>query len=357
MRDRAALLAALLLSGCAATDAVQPQAAGRVSAATVPAMLPTATVQARGETAAVETLNADAADDPAIWRNPADPAASLIVATDKQAGLHVYGLDGADRSFVAAGRVNNVDLRDLGPAGIIVAASDRSDRLHAMLALYRLDPLTATLLPLGRLPAGQGEAYGVCLYRRGATLHAFNVLKDGTINQIALDLTGAVPTGRIVRTMKLATQSEGCAADDRTGRLYVAEEDVGLWRFDAAPNGDTAAYKLAAADGAHIVADTEGVTIAAEGRGSGGYLLVSSQGDNAYAVFRLRDDAYVGRFRIGAGTYGATEETDGIDLAVGDFGPAYPRGLFVAQDGHNQPRAQNFKLVAWADIKRALGLR
>jgi 3-phytase len=350
MRAAAALIAVGLLAGCAA-DRPAP------SASVPPQGTATATVQARGETVAVETLNADAADDPAIWRNPADPAASLIVATDKRAGLHVYDLAGRDRSFVAAGRVNNVDLRDMGARGIIVAASDRGDPAAAMLALFRLDPQTAALTPLGRIPAGQGEAYGVCLYNAGGALHAFNVLKDGTINQMAIDLTGATPTGRIVRTMKLATQSEGCVVDDRTGRLYVAEEDVGLWRFDAGATGSTVAKPIAAADGARIVADTEGVTLAAEGRSTGGYLLVSSQGDNAYAVYRLRDDRYVGRFRIGAGTFGATEETDGIDVAVGDFGPRFPGGLFVAQDGQNQPRAQNFKMVAWRDIKAALKLR
>jgi 3-phytase len=343
MRILPALAALGALSGCAVAPPTNP--------------VMTATVQARGETVAVGTRNADAADDPAIWRNPADPAASLIVATDKRAGLHVYALDGTARSFVAAGRVNNVDLRDLGAAGIIVAASDRADPAAAMLALFRLDPRTAKLTPLGRVPAGNGEAYGVCLYREGGTLHAFNVLKDGTINQIAIDLSGPAPAGRIVRTMKLATQSEGCVADDRTGRLYVAEEDVGVWRFDAKAVGSTTGRKIAGADGAHIVADTEGVTIAAEGRGSGGYLLVSSQGDNAYAVYRLRDDAFVGRFRIGAGAFGATEETDGIDMAVGDFGGTFSAGLFVVQDGRNEPQAQNFKLVAWADIKRALNLR
>jgi 3-phytase len=348
MRKLPALAALSVIAGCTAGD--RPAASPIRPVAT-------ATVQARGETAAVATQNADAADDPAIWRNPADPARSLIVATDKRAGLHVYGLDGTDRSFVAAGRVNNVDLRDLGAGGIIVAASDRSDPAAAMLSLYRLDPGTATLTPLARLAADAGEAYGVCLYHKGGALFAFNVLKDGTINQVAIDLSGAAPTGRIVRTMKLQTQSEGCVADDRTGRLYVAEEDVGVWRFDAAASGSTAGHQIAAADGVRLVADTEGLTIAAEGRGNGGYLLVSSQGDNAYAVYRLRDDAYVGRFRIAAGAFGATEETDGIDVAVGDFGPAFPGGLFVAQDGQNQPRAQNFKLVGWAEIKRALKLR
>jgi len=53
---------------------------------------------------------------------------------------------------------------------------------------------------------------------------------------------------------------------------------------------------------------------------------------------------------------GATEHTDGIDLALGDFGPAYPGGLFVAQDGENAPDNQNFKLAAWDDLRAALAL-
>lgn len=348
MTLRTALLLSLLpfaAAGCATTPPV---------IGTAPL---TATVVATAETKAVGTANADAADDPAIWRNPRNPAASLIVATDKKAGLYVYGLDGGERSSLAAGQVNNVDLRDMGDAGIIVAASDRNDRAAAKLALFRLDPATARLTPLAILPVGPGEAYGVCLYRAGGTLYAFNVLKDGTIHQMALDLTGAQPSGRIVRTMKLATQSEGCAADARTHRLYVAEEDAGVWRFDARPGGATAGIKIAPADGSRLVADVEGVAIAAEGSRDGGYLLVSSQGDNSYAVYRLRDDSYVGRFRIAAGRFGGTEETDGIDIAAGNFGPAFPGGMFVAQDGVNPPHAQNFKLVPWRDIKRALGLR
>ena len=63
-----------------------------------------------------------------------------------------------------------------------------------------------------------------------------------------------------------------------------------------------------------------------------------------------------GRFRIGAGAFGATEETDGIELAPGNFGRAYPAGLFIAQDGDNTPAAQNFKLVSWRDVQRALRL-
>jgi 3-phytase len=339
-----ASLFATALAGCATTS-TKPPVTPRVAA-----------VMARGETAAVTTADTDAADDPAIWRNPLDPAASLIVATDKKAGLHVYGLDGTDRSFIDAGRVNNVDLRDMGAAGIMVAASDRADPARAHLALFRLDPQTATLAPLGRIDVGAGEAYGVCLYRFGNELHAFNVIKDGTIRQVSIGLAAGGVTGRVVRTLKLGTQSEGCVADERTHRLYVAEEDVGIWRFDARPTGSVVAIPVATVDGVQLTADVEGLAIAADGTGAGGYLVASSQGDNAYALYRLRDDAYVGRFRIVAGTYGATEETDGLEIARGDFAPLFPGGLMVVQDGINLPRAQNFKLVSWADVARAIGL-
>jgi 3-phytase len=109
----------------------------------------TASVAAIGETAPVGTASVDAADDPAIWRNRQRPSESLIVATDKKAGLYVYGLDGKRRSFDPAGLVNNVDLIDLGTRGILVAASDRNNLAAAKLRLYRLDPANGQLAPIG----------------------------------------------------------------------------------------------------------------------------------------------------------------------------------------------------------------
>lgn len=345
--------AATALSACAPVQTEIPIEQRMANAS------PAVTLSARGETTPVGTSNADAADDPAIWRNAANPAASLIVGTDKKAGLYVYGLDGKVRDFLDAGRVNNVDLKgDVtinGTPGVLVAASDRNDLLNAKVALFRLDTATAKLSAIGTLDGGKGEAYGICMYRDTGGIYAFVVLKDGTINQVSIDASGATPKGTIVRTMKLATQSEGCAADDRTGRLYVAEEDVGLWRFEASASGALLPVGIAAADGKNIVADAEGVAIAMQGADKG-YVLVSSQGDNAYAVYRLPDDAYLGRFRVTPGKVGSTEETDGIEVMTGDFGPEFPGGLFVAQDGQNGAGAQNFKLVAWDDIKTALGV-
>ena len=344
-----AIAALLWLGGCTAPRSPSWEA--------VAARSPAPAVAATGETAAVATANADAADDPAIWRNPADPAASLIVGTDKKAGLHVYRLDGRELFFVDAGRVNNVDLietRVAGAPAVLVAASDRNDPRAAHVALFTLDP-TGRLRSLGTVPAGAGEAYGLCLAAHDGETDAFMVAKDGTIRQLALDLSGAKPDARIVRTMKLSTQSEGCVVDPRTRRLYVAEEDAGIWRFDAARTASTEPVRLAAADGSRLVADVEGLALAPAGA-SGGWLIASSQGDNAYALWDLATEAYAGRFRIGAGAFGATSETDGIAAATGDFGPDYPDGLFVAQDGDNRPAAQNFKLVPWGAIARTLAL-
>lgn len=338
-------LGTLLLAGCASTPPV------------VMSPLPTAPVTALVETDPVGTAD-DAADDPAIWRNAADPAGSLVVATDKQAAIHVYDLKGKRLHSAPSPRLNNVDLRDMGgTTGVLVAASDRQDITNAKMALFRLDTNGRQLVPIGSIAVGTGEAYGMCLWQRASdkALFGFLVLKDGRIDQVALDLSGPVPTGKVVRSMKLATQSEGCVVDDRTGILYVTEEDVGLWKFDAAPDAPVTATALAKADGKEIVMDAEGVALAPEGA-DGGYLLVSSQGDNAYAVYRLPAVTYVGRFRIGDGALDGVQETDGIELMPGDFGPAFPDGLFVAQDGDNRPQTQNFKYLGWAEIRKALGL-
>lgn len=313
----------------------------------------TVSVAASGETDPVGTTADDAADDPAIWRNPRDPARSLIVATDKKAGIHVYALNGAARDFRADGRLNNVDLVDDGPRGAIVVASDRSDEARARLRVYRLDGRSARLVPLGSVEGGSGEAYGLCLARAGQSLDAFSVLKDGTINQVRISFAKDGPRGSILRTLRVGGQAEGCVVDRRNRRLYVGEEARGVWAFDTRTTAATEGKLVAPVDGRQLVADVEGLALVPQGQ-RGGLLVVSSQGDNAYALYRLPGMQPAGRFRIAAGTFGAAEETDGIEVHAGDFGRAYPGGIFVAQDGDNGPRAQNFKIVSWRAVLRAI---
>lgn len=328
------LVFASSLAGCAASA---PMISG----------LPPVQVTASGETQPVGTNRADAADDPAIWVDPANPNRALIVATDKKAGLHVYDLTGKDIAFTQAGLVNNVDV-----AGDIIVASDRNDGVNAHLAVFRLDAGKPAIVPLGRAAAGPGEAYGLCLKKSapGQPITAALIVKDGTVRVGKLTIDGA-PSFAVEWEHKIQTQSEGCVFDGDT--LYVGEEVGGIWELK--PNGNAATARLVAAvDNQRLVADVEGLaTIDHKGQR---YLIASSQGDNSYAVFRLPGADYIGRFAVAAGAFGATSETDGIEAVAGNFGDAYPDSLFLAQDGDNAPNAQNFKLVRWDRIAAALGL-
>jgi 3-phytase len=323
---------------------------------------PAVDVAATGETDPVGSVDADAADDPAVWRNAADPAASLIIGTDKKAGLYVYGLDGKVRDFVAAGALNNVDLREIGPGFVLVGASDRSDPADPRIALFRLDGSRGKLIGLGArsfLSAGHAaaEAYGFCMGKAlqpGELARAYVVLKDGTVAESALEEEGGAIAARHLRSISFRTQSEGCVVDDRTGQLYVAEEDTGIWRVDLRAATLQADPFAMVGKEAGLVADVEGLAIAPQGR-DGGVLVASSQGDNAYVLLDLASGNLKGRFRLAEGQFGATSDTDGIELALGDFGADWPGGIFVAQDGANGPIAQNFKLVSWAAVTNALG--
>ncbi len=341
-------LSAWLLAGCATTPAVAP--------------LPATDVPAIAETDPVGTAARDAADDPAIWRNPANPAASLIVGTDKRAGVYVYGLDGRTRSFVAAGDVNNVDLRDgvmLGGRSIIlVGASNRNSLTEPRLSLFSLDGASGQIADLASFATGaSGEAYGFCFGRHLPGLpRAYIVTKQGEVLEFVLsEGAGGAPVIRLARRFGVTTQPEGCVVDDRTGQLYLGEEDVGIWRFDLTADAPVAIPFAMVGSEDGLVADVEGLALAPDGA-RGGMLVASSQGDNAYALFDLETGTLRGRFRINGGAIDGTFDTDGIELALGDFGPQFPGGLFVAQDGNNLPAAQNFKYLSWAEVRAALGM-
>ena len=106
-------------------------------------------------------------------------------------------------------------------------------------------------------------------------------------------------------------------------------------------------------NGVELVADVEGLALAPTGA-NGGYLVASSQGDNAYVLYDLVTGAYVNRFRLVDGLVDGTSETDGIEVMLGGFGPGYPAGLMVVQDGDNGNQTQNFKYISWRKVLEAL---
>lgn len=323
-------------------------------------------VAATLETPPVDS-SGDAADDAAIWVAPVDPALSLVIATDKQLGLCVYDVDGNLLQTLPDGRMNNVDLRDGfmlgGTSRTLVAASNRSDNT---IAFYLLDPATRRLAPAGvSVPSGFTDPYGLCMYAvpgGGGHFVFVNETDSGRFRQWRIQDGAGGIAATMVREFDVGSQAEGCVADDELGHLYVAEENVALWRYSADPAGGTARVEIDRVRGANgLAADLEGVAIW-HGTGGSGFVVVSNQGANNYAVYRRgADNDFVGLFAIVENTalvVDGVTETDGLEVTRSSAGPSFPDGLLVVQDGSNQGTIgrQNFKFVSWRLVAEALGI-
>ena len=349
-----------------------------VAASAVLAAPPTSAVdQPLGDaTPVVETdpvLNSgDAADDPAIWRDPQDPARSVVIGNDKLGALEVYDLTGNRLQRLADGRYGNVDTRVgfVTGTGVVdlVVAQRGGVRVHA------IDPVTRTLTNItdhatGSIPSTIGGE-GLCLYRspQDGTTYAFLNNRSGVVLQYALtdqDADGLVE-GTPVRQWDVGGEVEGCVADDTYGRLYISEEDVGIWRYGPEPGDPTSPADRVLVDattsqGGHIRPDAEGLTIV-EQPGDSGYLIASSQAAsdtaNSYLVYeRQGSNAFIRELQVVGGPLAdGCGRTDGIAALAGDLGPAFPQGLFVCQDNSNTapaPGLQNFKLVP---LEQVVGL-
>ncbi|MFE0853035.1 phytase [Streptomyces mutabilis] len=273
-RRSGAVAVAATLAFAAAVAAVPP-----AGAAAPPEVGP------RAETPALfdddEGGNANA-DDPAIWRNAADPDASLVIATAKEGGLRVYDLDAREVQSIPApaapgpdhapGRFNNVDLVHGMPLGSgaadLAVVSDRgSDRLR----VYRVDgdrpgaPLTdVTDASAPWIFSGSQEevdeestAYGLATYTDAATGKFYALVSQNATTRVALLELTATRSGTVsyrkVRTLDLPAaftmpdgskwspcgepgegpQVEGMVVDPETGTLFAGQEDVGIWRLPA----------------------------------------------------------------------------------------------------------------------------
>lgn len=202
------------------------------------------------------------------------------------------------------------------------------------------------------------EAYGLCMTRADSKetdadhYTIYSALKDGAVQETSVSLNADKQLVRKDgRTWKIPTQIEGCVVTGNS--LYVGEEERGIHAIDLSA-AESQPQLVIKADEKNLVADVEGLTIADLGQ-KGRYLFASSQGDNSYAVYRLPDHEYIGRFRIGDGdSIDGTSETDGIAVTAEPVGDNYPHGIFVAQDGDNGDGTQNFKYVDLAKIWEAL---
>ena len=339
-------------------------------------------------------------DDPAIYVNPTDSANSLVLTAVKNGGLQVYDLSGTLLQSVNPGniRYNNVDLIygfELGGQKVDLAIA--SDRNNDKLVIFQInanatngeyvtnitDSAIGTLFQSAPFDppysASARSAYGLAAYTSPVTDDAYVFVsrrQTGDVGQYKLiDAGNGKVTATRVRefTIELpfgspagtSPQTEGIVVDKELGYLYIAQEDVGIWKFLAEPNGGeigTLIDRTKQLGGKNITADAEGLTIY-YGKDGTGYLLASSQGDSTFAAYtREGSNDFLGRFAVGNnGGIDSVQESDGADVINVPLGPNYPNGLFITQDGRNLPEKlvngenvnTNFKFVPWENIANA----
>ncbi|WP_236572346.1 MULTISPECIES: phytase [unclassified Nocardiopsis] len=322
----------------------------------------------------------------------------------------------------AVGRLNNVDVVygfELGGRRVDLAVV--SDRGRDQVRVYAVDARAAAR---GRAPltdvtdaegapfvfsADQAEvneaftAYGLTTWSDGEDVYAVVSRSDGArlallrlvarggavgyehVAQADLPTSFPLPDGSVwepcVDPGELPV-AEGLVVDAERGLLYVGYEQVGVLRMpadlSAAPElvdtvaefGVPARYDAGADDcvqgedpgfgGSLLSADVEGLALYRASDGEG-YLIASSQGSDTFVVYD-RDpgtgNAPLGSFRVGS-RGDMVSHTDGIEVLNVPVG-RFRGGLFVSQDGENQPDAvgedgevreqTNVKFTRWEDI-------
>lgn len=302
----------------------------------------------------------DAADDPAIWVHPQDARLSRVLGTNKKQGLLVYDMQGKQTQLLESGRLNNVDVRQnikWGQQSFDIAMATQRD--ENSLVLYVIND-QGQVAEAARFATKLDKIYGFCLYQpRTGGLEAFVNDKDGTYQQFRIAHNEQGFSSSLVRSFKLASQPEGCVADDKTDRLFMGEEKRGIWVASAKAD-QPADLQMVMPVGKQLVADVEGLAMYFGQQKN--YLLVSSQGDSSYLVleaqapYRLR-----GKFRVGmnlAKGIDGTSETDGIEVSSVNFGGEFALGMLVVQDGYRRlpDGTQNFKYIPWSAIARTFKL-
>lgn len=189
--------------------------------------------------------------------------------------------------------------------------------------------------------------------------------------------TGAALSTTLVRSFIGGSggQPEGCVADEENGWLFLGEEALGVWRYDAEPGAEqeseTASQTetdgtLIAQVGDSLYADVEGLSLLYGKTPDTGLLVVSCQGVSAFSVLRrAAPHEHVLTFTTGESEDGRVDgvtNTDGVAGVGARLNGDFPEGLLVVHDDANQLQGggtaemASFKLVSLGDVLGVEGI-
>ncbi len=306
--------------------------------------------------------------DAAIWLHPTEPAKSLLFITNEKRGLEVHNLDGLLIKHVDNGiEPCYVDVLYEYPAAgkpvdLAVVSCMAPD--FAGVRAYRIDPdrrklFDATAGPAIKVFDGLAPV-GLCAYhsRKTGQCYFFVTLREGKVEQHELLVTPEGRfTSRLVRAFTLGGEVKSCIADDEMGFVYVAEDDVGIWRFPAEPQEKPEGKCVIRVGENGLIPNAKGPAIygAAGGRG---YIIVVSQGPKGghtcVKVYqRDGDNAFVLSIEPSPVGFDRLDHTSGLAVTNQPTIPAFPQGVLALNDQINPNASEDFKLYSWSDIAEA----
>lgn len=354
----------LLLAACAPADQPAPGAADS-AAVTASAALPLV-ADTLVPIVITDSVKVDS-DDPAIWLHPSDPAASLILGTDKgdtDGGVYVFSLDGRidrQRSVTPLQRMNNIDIAQRVVIGTdtldIAVATERNRLMLRVFALPEMRPIDG-----GGIPVFDGDTtrapMGVSLYRRPSDGTVFAIVggksgpTDGSYLWQYRLVAGENGTVRGERVRAFGTFSgrkeiEAITVDDELGYVYFSDENVGVRKYFAEPDSGNRELALFATRG--VVEDHEGLAIYETGAGTGYLLLSDQQGHRVQVFAREGTDGDPHRHEPLAVIPVRATETDGLEVTAAPLGDRFPQGVLVMMTN-----TARFHIYDWRDVQRAI---
>lgn len=303
-------------------------------------------------------------DDPAIWVNPADPAKSLIIGTDKNSdgALYVFDLEGKiikDKVVKGLKRPNNVDLAYglmLGgkPTDIAVTTERMTHKLR-IFSLPDMKPVDNGGIDVfvGETGFEYRDLMGIAIYTtKKGQMYAIVGRKNGPQNggylwQYLLqdDGTGHIKASLVRKFGKYSGKKEieSIAVDNELGYIYYSDEQTGVRQYYADPEKGNQELAIFGTSG--FSADHEGISIY-KLTDTTGYILVSDQGANRFRIFSrqgTKEKPYEHKLLKVANV--AARQSDGSDVIAAPLNNTFKHGIFVVMSND-----KTFHYYRWEDI-------
>lgn len=209
------------------------------------------------------------------------------------------------------------------------------------------------------------EPYGSCTYLSAKSNKQYLFVNNKKAKYLQYELfasaNGTLQT-TLVRSFIGGSggQVEGCVTDESAGYVFIGEEPSGIWRYDAEPDGSNEGFQFAKVGDNGLQADVEGLTLITAKNGTGGYIVVSSQGISAYLIYeRAPPHKYVSTWTVVDNEYKGIDHvtnTDGLAAVPNRLNADFPYGLVVTHDDANElaeggtSAEASFKLMSLLDI-------